>query len=503
MNFLLETLRLGLWNLRLHLLRSTLTSLGIILGVAAVILMVSIGEGNKQAALRDIQELGANNIIVRSQKPPESNSFGTQRRSFVVTYGLLDEDLVRIKAFVPEVDRIIPLKTVGSEISYKAKRITSQAYGTLAELRDVLNLNVQPTGRYLTPEDIELRRPVAVIGHNVAEQFFQLEHPIGKELRIDQTVFTVIGVLQPVGLSGGAGAALVGRDLNLDVHIPLSTAEMQFGDVVVRRVSGSFSGEQIRFSEFYVTVPTTDDVIIASERIQKIIDVGHAEKSDVTLIVPWELLENVKRTTFAMNLLLTSIAAISLLVGGIGIMNIMLASVIERTREIGIRRAMGSYSETYRCSVSGGNRHIVRRWWPAWHCAWNQFVVHGGASPTLAAGTTNFSANDANGHPLRDPDHGVVDRGLLSCGINHRTHLRHLSGSRCCQTRPHRRATSRINSTGQQGNTHVQDVRLKSTTRWKTRQLGQQVSDRLWLRQRSHSCLSACRSLVQNLHGCS
>ena len=342
MNFLLETLRLGLWNLRLHLLRSTLTSLGIILGVAAVILMVSIGEGNKQAALRDIQELGANNIIVRSQKPPESNSFGTQRRSFVVTYGLLDEDLVRIKAFVPEVDRIIPLKTVGSEISYKAKRITSQAYGTLSGLRDVLNLNVQPTGRYLTPEDIELRRPVAVIGHNVAEQFFQLEHPIGKELRIDQTVFTVIGVLQPVGLSGGAGAALVGRDLNLDVHIPLSTAEMQFGDVVVRRVSGSFSGEQIRFSEFYVTVPTTDDVIIASERIQKIIDVGHAEKSDVTLIVPWELLENVKRTTFAMNLLLTSIAAISLLVGGIGIMNIMLASVIERTREIGIRRAMGA-----------------------------------------------------------------------------------------------------------------------------------------------------------------
>jgi putative ABC transport system permease protein len=342
MNFLLETLRLGLWNLRLHLLRSTLTSLGIILGVAAVILMVSIGEGNKQAALRDIQELGANNIIVRSQKPPESNSFGTQRRSFVVTYGLLDEDLVRIKAFVPELDRIIPLKTVGSEISYKAKRITSQAYGTLSGLRDVLNLSVQPTGRYLTPEDIELRRPVAVIGHNVAEQFFKLEHPIGKELRIDQTVFTVIGVLKPIGLSGGAGAALVGRDLNLDVHIPLSTAEMQFGDVVVRRVSGSFSGEQIRFSEFYVTVPTTDDVIVASERIQKIIDVGHAEKSDVTLIVPWELLENVKRTTFAMNLLLTSIAAISLLVGGIGIMNIMLASVIERTREIGIRRAMGA-----------------------------------------------------------------------------------------------------------------------------------------------------------------
>lgn len=338
----METLRLGLWNLRLHLLRSTLTSLGIILGVAAVILMVSIGEGNKQAALRDIQELGANNIILRSQRPPESTSFGTQRRSFLAKFGLLDEDLDRIHAFVPEAEKVIPLKTIGSEISYGPQRVTSQAFGTLPELADVLNLGVQSGGRYLTEEDQELRRPVAVIGYRVAEQFFPLQNPIGQQLRIDQRVFSVVGVLKPVGLSGGAGAALVGRDLNLDIHIPLSTAEMEFGDIVVRRVSGSFSGQEIRFSEIYVTVPSTEQVIDVSERIQKILDVSHADRSDVELIVPWELLENVKRTTFAMNLLLTSIAAISLLVGGIGIMNIMLASVIERTREIGIRRALGA-----------------------------------------------------------------------------------------------------------------------------------------------------------------
>lgn len=341
MNFYLETMRMGLWNLRLHMLRSCLTSLGIILGVAAVILMVSIGEGNKQAALRDIQELGANNIIVRSQKPPESTSVGSQRRSFLVKYGLIDEDLARIQQFIPDALQIIPLKTVGSEVSYGPQRITSQTYGTLPALGDVLNLDIAE-GRYLTSEDNELRRPVAVIGHRVAEQFFRLENPIGREIRIDRRVFTIVGVLEPVGLSGGAGGALVGRDLNLDVHIPLETAESEFGDVVVRRVSGSFSGEEIRYSEIYVTVNSTEDVIATSNRIQKIMDVSHSDRSDVELIVPWELLENVKRTTFAMNLLLTSIAAISLLVGGIGIMNIMLASVIERTREIGIRRALGA-----------------------------------------------------------------------------------------------------------------------------------------------------------------
>ena len=341
MNFYLETMRMGLWNLRLHMLRSCLTSLGIILGVAAVILMVSIGEGNKQSALRDIQELGANNIIVRSQKPPESTSVGSERRSFLVKYGLIDEDLARIQQFIADARQIIPLKTVGSEVSYGAQRITSQTYGTLPELGDVLNLDVAE-GRYLSTEDHEFRRPVAVIGHRVAEQFFRLENPIGKEVRIDRQVFTVVGVLAPVGLSGGAGGALVGRDLNLDVHIPLATAESEFGDVVVRRVSGSFSGEEIRYSEIYVTVDSTEDVIATSSRIQKIMDASHPDRSDVELIVPWELLENVKRTTFAMNLLLTSIAAISLLVGGIGIMNIMLASVIERTREIGIRRALGA-----------------------------------------------------------------------------------------------------------------------------------------------------------------
>jgi putative ABC transport system permease protein len=340
MRFLLETLRLGLANLRRHKLRSTLTSLGIILGVAAVIVVVAIGEGNKLAALRDIQALGATNIILRSAKPPEANN-SQQQRSFIVSYGLKFQDLRRVENALQDASHIVPLKGVGSEVSVGAVRTLSQTFGTLPELATAARLRTE-RGRYLVQRDVDGHEPVCVLGSDIARQLFTLVDPVGQTIRIDRQVFRVVGVLAPIGLAGGAGSALVGRDLNRDIHIPISTAERSFGNVVMRRQSGSFSGEEVELSELYVAMPSTDDVESAAMRLTRILEVGHPRLTDVQVIVPWELLENAKKALLVWNIMLVAIAAISLLVGGIGIMNIMLASVTERTREIGIRRALGA-----------------------------------------------------------------------------------------------------------------------------------------------------------------
>ena len=341
MSFLLEIVRLGLQNLRLHVLRSVLTALGIILGVAAVITMVSIGEGSKRAALDQIERLGARNIIVRSVKPPESNQPSQGQRGWQVSYGLKRATLAAIEEQFPDAAEIVPLKAVGNEVLRRETKQTSQAFGTTPAFLEVANLRVG-RGRFLSEQDVARRVAVAVLGSEVAKDLFPFEDPMAGTVRIDDQVFTVIGIMEPVGLSGGSGAALVGRDLNNDVYIPVTTARDRFNDLIVRRASGSSSAESVEISEVYYESSTRERVLVDASRLKRLLESRHPGLRDIDVIIPYELLESARRTALQSNILLGSIAGISLLVGGIGIMNIMLASVTERTREIGIRRALGA-----------------------------------------------------------------------------------------------------------------------------------------------------------------
>ena len=339
--FYLEMIKLGITNLGKHKLRSALTALGIILGVAAVIVVVAVGEGEKLEALAQIERLGAKNIILRSQLPPQNSAAAqSSQRSWVTRYGLSRSDMRQLEEHLPGAEHIVPLKDIGSQILRNERRQTSQAVGTVPEYKDVAGLRIA-RGRYLTEADIESGDMVAVIGSEVARQMFPYEDPLGESLQIDQKVVRVIGVLEPVGLAAGRGTALVGRDINLDVHVPISAAENVFGDLVVRRGSGSSQREIVHYAEIYISAPTRGSVVMFANVAQRVIDANHSS-ADVSMFVPYTLLEEARRDALQKNLMIGAVAGISLLVGGVGIMNIMLATVTERTREIGIRRALGA-----------------------------------------------------------------------------------------------------------------------------------------------------------------
>lgn len=345
MTFFLETIRLGLKNLRLHLLRSLLTAFGIVLGIASVIVMMAITEGSKQSALKQFEILGARNVILRSVKPPEQNQMGgssSQQTDMVLSYGLTRQDYRRLEAqFAGDAEVIVPLKLCGATVTRGSRQMSSQAFGTTPDLRRCANLPIAQ-GRYLSPLDLETEAAVCVIGRTVAAQLFPLEEALGKTLRVDDQVFTVVGVLSPIGLAGGAGSALVGRDLNQDVHLPLTTAMAKFGDIIMRRSAGSRDVVNMELSEIYIGMRTVGDVSRGGHMAERIIEIGLRRGEDVTVIIPYELQEMAKRTARIWSRVMLFIAAIALVVGGTGIMNIMLASVTERTREIGIRRALGA-----------------------------------------------------------------------------------------------------------------------------------------------------------------
>ncbi|MDB4386862.1 ABC transporter permease [Akkermansiaceae bacterium] len=359
----LNTVQLGIKSLLLHKLRSGLTMLGIIFGVCSVIAMLAIGEGASYEAQERIKRLGSENIIVNSIKPPEDNQQNASGRSFSVEYGVTYKDVTRIQDTIPGVERVVPMRIIRENIRFDRSQESGQVIGTLPSYALVHNLDLV-AGRFLTPTDERFQRNVCVITEDLVRKLFPYQDPLESTVRVKESYYDIVGVVDETGTSEQRPQMgdNQGEAVDNNIYIPLSTARSRFGELLVKQSSGSMSAERVELHRLIIRMANPQAVISGEQQIQHLFSHFH-EKKDFELIVPLQLLREAEATKRMFNIVLGSIAAISLLVGGIGIMNIMLATVTERTREIGVRRALGAKRkdiivqfliETIVLSIGGG-----------------------------------------------------------------------------------------------------------------------------------------------------
>jgi len=319
-----ENVHIGWRGLVSHKARSLLTMLGIIFGVAAVIAMVSIGDGARIETIRQIELMGTSTIRIKSVTLE-----GTEKDKAKTSYneGLTREDADYLSALTKQIKYTVPLKELDLKVRLGSIFPKTKVVGTVTLYPNLTNFPVK-SGRFFNDEDMKQARKVCVLGSDVAKELFPLEDPLQKEVKIGQLWFTVIGVMQDRRISSGIPAANL-RDVNKDVYIPLDTA--------LQRVGG-----QKNMTEIIIQASDSEHIKELAAVIRNSLDRRHNKVEDYELIIPDELLKQSQKTQKIFNIVMGAIAGISLLVGGIGIMNIMLATVTQRTREIGIRRAIGA-----------------------------------------------------------------------------------------------------------------------------------------------------------------
>ena len=359
-----RSVRLGVRSLLLHRLRSLLTTLGVLFGTSSVIAMLAIGEGASYETQERIKALGSQNVILRSVKSAE-DSGSRGNRSSVVIYGLTDADQRRIEQSFPALKGVVPVRELSQEARHLEYSLEPRILATLPSYLEATG-RLLLEGRFLSEHDQRSRANVCVLGSEVARRLFPFEPAIGSDLRLGGDYFRVVGILAPRTRFGGDRPE-PGADNTLEIFVPLSTGRSWFGDLTVKRSAGSRTMEQVELHELVLQVKEPENVPMVAGAAREMLGRFHI-KGDYEVEVPLELLENAEQTKRMFNIVLGSIAGISLLVGGIRIMNVMLATVTERTREIGLRRALGAKRqhivsqflvETIVLSVGGGALGVI------------------------------------------------------------------------------------------------------------------------------------------------
>jgi len=357
-NTFTRTVRLGIRSLMLHKLRAILTTLGVLFGVSSVIAMLAIGEGASAEAQEQIRQLGSQNVILRSLKPPEDQV--SNQETMVISYGLTQSDLDRVQDTFPAVRHVVPLRQLSDEVRFGPIALRPDVISTLPTYLEATG-RVVSLGRFINEIDELSIANVCVLGYEVARHLFPFEEPLGKRVKIGADYFTVVGTLLP-RVRLGDDRAGPGEKITGEVFIPLSTGRKWFGEILVKQRAGSREMEEVQLHEIIVEVDHAVNVPMVADACREMLKRNH-DQNDYEVVVPLELLLRAEETKRIFNIVLGSIAGISLLVGGIGIMNVMLATVTERTREIGIRRALGAKRrhiitqflvETVVLSVGGG-----------------------------------------------------------------------------------------------------------------------------------------------------